>query len=171
MQGETTVERRGFGRCWITSMSLRSACRDLEGGPWSLPSTLSPGQLRSCSTRRFTFVPDGNGNDGVSKTPSWIYLTIRFPRLATPFSRVAQPFNGDVQLNGRDGERLDIYLHKGARWVISNQRTNERMIRSRWTRSENFREGYHRLSLNISRLILRGEREKNFFFLSWKEEK
>lgn len=161
-------EEGGFGRRWVTSMSLRSAWKE-GAGPWSLPSTLSPGQLRSCSTRRFTFVPDGNGN--VSKTPS--LNLFNHPRVATPFwsSRVSPNLSmGAWILNGRDGKKVGYLSCTKVRdeWSRTNERTNVR----RWRWSENFRKiWYHQLSLNISRLILREERKKRIFFFSYRERK
>lgn len=165
-------EEGGFGRRWVTSMSLRSAWKE-GAGPWSLPSTLSPGQLRSCSTRRFTFVPDGNGN--VSKTPSLnLFNHPRFPRVATPFwsSRVSPNLSmGAWILNGKRLERRVGYLfvHKDARWVISNERTNERTtLTMKWEFQKDMISSI--LVEYLSPDFKRRER-KGFFFFSYRERK
>lgn len=118
-KGET-VERRGRGGLGdVELLPCLFARLGRRGRGQGLPSTLSPGQLRSCSTRRFTFVPDGNGN--VSKTPSLnLFNYPRFPRVATPFwsSRVSPNLSmGAWILNGKRLERRVGYLfvHKDAR--------------------------------------------------------
>lgn len=128
-KGET-VERRGRGGLGdvelLPCLFARLGRRERGQG---LPSTLSPGQLRSCSTRRFTFVPDGNGN--VSKTPS--LNLFNYPRVATPFwsSRVSPNLSmGAWILNGRDGEKVGkkgwIFI-RAQRCAMSDlERTNVR---------------------------------------------
>lgn len=111
------AQRRDVGRRWITSMSLRPSL----GRASSLPSTLSAGQLRSCSTRRFTFVHGENDERVFSqKQLNWIYLTIRFPR-SFWISRVMQRVSmGTRSWEGL--ERRDVYVHKSTH-TISNERT------------------------------------------------
>lgn len=150
------AQRRDVGRRWITSMSLRPSL----GRASSLPSTLSPGQLRSCSTRRFTFVHGENDERGTTvfsqKQLNWIYLTIRFPR-SFWISRVTQPFNGDAK-GWKDAMFTCSKVH-------DLERTNERC--AKWE----FQGGISSTEdawFELSRLVLR---EKDFFSYREKEKK
>lgn len=145
------AQRRDVGRRWITSMSLRPSL----GRASSLPSTLSPGQLRSCSTRRFTFVH--GENDGV------LSKTVELNLFNHPFSTILLDLACHAAFQwGREGlERRDVYVLKSTR-----SRTNERtMCEVRISGRDLVNGG------RVVRTLSSGFKREGFFFLSWKKEK
>lgn len=172
-KGET-VERRGG--VWATLSYFHVSSLGLEGGgggraflpPYHQDNYEVVARVVSLLCRTET---------GTSrKHRVWIYLTIHvFHESRLPFgarvSRLTFQWGRGSWMGKGWKEGLDIYSCTKMRdeWSRTNERTNVR----RWRWSENFRKiWYHQFSLNISRLILREEREKDFFsFLIAKERK